>query len=58
MKILVTGSSGFIGGHLVTKLNAFGHEVFGIDYFTIFDNDKAEDGGIFITTRLNTYYGI
>ena len=31
MKILVTGSSGFIGFHLVNKLLDLGHEVIGID---------------------------
>lgn len=31
MKILVTGSSGFIGRHLVTYLTSGGHEVFGVD---------------------------
>ena len=31
MKILVTGSSGFIGYHLVQRLLNDGHQVFGID---------------------------
>ena len=31
MKILVTGSSGFIGFHLIKKLIKYGHEVVGID---------------------------
>ena len=31
MKILVTGSSGFIGFHLIKKLLNSGHEVVGID---------------------------
>ena len=31
MKILVTGSSGFIGFHLINKLLNSGHEVIGID---------------------------
>lgn len=31
MKILVTGAGGFIGGHLVKRLLADGHEVHGID---------------------------
>jgi UDP-glucuronate 4-epimerase len=31
MKILVTGSAGFIGMHLAEKLSSLGHSVFGID---------------------------
>ncbi|MCL2880498.1 MAG: NAD-dependent epimerase/dehydratase family protein [Treponema sp.] len=31
MKILVTGSAGFIGYHLVTKLSSLGHSVTGLD---------------------------
>jgi GlcNAc-P-P-Und epimerase len=31
MRVIVTGSSGFIGGHLVQELSAGGHEVLGID---------------------------
>ena len=31
MKIIVTGSAGFIGSHLVDKLSLLGHEVFFID---------------------------
>jgi len=31
MKILVTGSSGFIGFHLIKKLLSYGHEVIGVD---------------------------
>lgn len=30
-KIILTGSSGFIGSHLEVKLNEEGHEIFGID---------------------------
>ena len=32
MKVLVTGSSGFIGSHVVTRLNAAGYEVDGFDH--------------------------
>ena len=31
MKILVTGTAGFIGYHLATKLLELGHEVVGLD---------------------------
>jgi UDP-glucose 4-epimerase len=34
MKILVTGSAGFIAGYLVEDLLAHGHEVYGIDNFS------------------------
>ena len=34
MKILVTGSSGFIGGYLVEELLHKGHSVIGIDNFS------------------------
>jgi nucleoside-diphosphate-sugar epimerase len=47
MKILVTGSSGFIGGYLVENLLKDGHTVIGIDNFSKYgkiqknyDNDK------------------
>ena len=34
MKILITGSAGFIGGYVVEELLAAGHEVVGIDNFS------------------------
>ncbi len=34
MKILVTGSAGFIGGYLVEELLQDGHQVIGLDNFS------------------------
>ena len=34
MKILVTGSSGFLGGYLIEELLEAGHEVVGVDYLS------------------------
>jgi nucleoside-diphosphate-sugar epimerase len=34
MKVLVTGSAGFIGGYLVEDLLAAGHEVYGVDNYS------------------------
>ena len=34
MKILVTGSAGFIGSHLLTELHLQGHQVLGVDNFS------------------------
>jgi UDP-glucose 4-epimerase len=34
MKILVTGSAGFIAGYLVAELLEHGHKVIGIDTFS------------------------
>ena len=31
MKILVTGCAGFIGYHLIVKLNNLGYKVYGVD---------------------------
>lgn len=51
MKILVTGSAGFIGFHLVKKLIADGHEVVGIDNINSYYNPhlkqlRLEETGI------------
>jgi UDP-glucose 4-epimerase len=44
MKIVVTGSQGFIGGYLVEELLANGHQVIGIDNFSKYGRlDKAHD---------------
>ena len=36
MKVLVTGSEGFIGGYIVKELLSKGYEVFGIDNLSIY----------------------
>lgn len=51
MKILVTGSAGFIGYHLTNRLIAEGHEVTGIDsindyYEVSLKYDRLQDAGI------------
>ena len=33
-KVLITGSSGFIGGYVVSELLKAGHEVVGVDNFS------------------------
>ena len=40
MKILVTGSAGFIGGYLVAELLRHGHEVVGVDNFSKYGQVK------------------
>lgn len=57
MKILITGSAGFIGYHLVSKLLLEGHEILGIDsinkyYDTKLKKDRLKQLGI-RTAKLN-----
>jgi UDP-glucuronate 4-epimerase len=57
MKILITGTAGFIGYHLVSKLLLEGHEILGIDsinkyYDTKLKRDRLKQLGI-RTTKLN-----
>ena len=46
LKILVTGSSGFIGTHTVRHLTAAGHKVIGYDLIP--PEDKFPDGSIYL----------
>jgi UDP-glucuronate 4-epimerase len=40
MKILVTGTAGFIGYHLANKLTKQGHEIIGLDNINDYDDVK------------------
>ena len=42
MKILLTGSSGFLGGYLVDELITHGYEVIGIDNFSKYGPIRKE----------------
>src|SRR5437764_8840295 len=51
MKILVTGAAGFIGSHMCERLIRDGHEVVGLDAFTMYYDPRikeanAKDAGI------------
>lgn len=51
MKILITGSHGFIGHHLVKKLLSLGHRVFGFDNFSTGKRDRLPaDSNLFVLT--------
>jgi len=52
-KILVTGSSGFIGGHIVDHYVSLGHEVTGVDSRAI-DPDCSNSKARYITANLTT----
>lgn len=43
MRILVTGSAGFIGSHLVDGLLKWGHTVFGVDNLSVGSMDNVSD---------------
>jgi UDP-glucuronate 4-epimerase len=42
LKILITGTAGFIGMHLALKLNALGHEVIGLDNINSYYNTNLK----------------
>ena len=52
MKILVTGSSGFIGFHLVKMLLNSGHKVVGIDDNNDYYNPKLKLERLALTRKL------
>jgi UDP-glucuronate 4-epimerase len=55
MRYLVTGAAGFIGSHLVEKLQADGHEVVAVDCFTDYYDPalKEENAAGFDVSRLD-----
>ncbi|PTE87408.1 protein CapI, partial [Staphylococcus equorum] len=64
MKILITGTAGFIGSHLAKKLISQGHEVVGVDsindyYSVTLKEDRltsiGNDNFTFYKTKLENY---
>ena len=54
MKIVVTGSAGFIGSHLSERLIKEGHQVLGIDNFDPFYDRKVKESNLkFLLTQTN-----
>lgn len=55
MKILITGAAGFIGAHLAKHFISQGHEIYGLDNFSVghhFDTEPLPDWMHFIDLRL------
>ena len=54
-KIVVTGSSGFIGKNLCVKLSELGYEVLGIDLTKTGDNRCKEIEMDFLSNEINKF---
>lgn len=55
MRILVTGTAGFIGFHLARRLIAQGHEVFGVDGMTTYYDVKLKEARHALLKRHNGF---
>src|SRR5665213_2481782 len=55
MRILVTGTAGFIGFHLARRLIAEGHEVIGVDGMTTYYDVKLKEARHAILKRHNGF---